>query len=159
MNFYVSLEGNTIIGGSPASAQSQAQASAGTVVPPPSGAADQAAAGQQQGWPWWSWVLIYAVIIVGFYLLFMRPQSQKQKKEKAMQASLKVGDTVVTNAGFFGTIVDVGGDSFIIEFGTNKGVRVPVLKSSVVGAREPNLSVNAEPVEEKVEKPGFFGRR
>ncbi|MDL2249000.1 preprotein translocase subunit YajC, partial [Tyzzerella sp. OttesenSCG-928-J15] len=50
---------------------------------------------------------------------------------------LKVGDTVCTTGGLFGKIVEIGDEVFVVEFGTNRGLRVPVLKSDVVIAKDP----------------------
>ena len=55
-------------------------------------------------------------------------------------------------------VVDVTAECYIVEFGMNRGVRVPVLKSEIAYVKEPNLSNKVEePVEE--EKTGLFGRK
>lgn len=41
-----------------------------------------------------------AILILVFYFLVFRPQQQQRKKHAAMVASLKRGDTIVTNGGF-----------------------------------------------------------
>jgi preprotein translocase subunit YajC len=46
----------------------------------------------------------------------------------------------VTTNGLFGKIADVGEDCFVVEFGTNRGVRIPVLKTDVVAVREPKMT-------------------
>ena len=96
------------------------------------------------------WVFgIWAVVLVGMYFLMMRPQRKREKKMKEMQAAIKTGDNIVTSGGFFGRVADVGQDCFIIEFGTNRGIRVPVLKSDVVGIRDPKTT---PPPKEAIEK-------
>jgi len=87
-----------------------------------------------------SMILIYAAVIGGMYFLMIRPQRKREKTMKEMQAALQVGDDVVTSGGFFGNIVSVGEDSFVIEFGTGKGVRIPVLKQHVVGKQKPYMT-------------------
>ena len=57
-----------------------------------------------------------------------------------MQASIKVGDSILTSAGLYGKIVGVGEDCFIVEFGTNKGIHIPVRKSDVLGVKDPVLT-------------------
>ena len=83
------------------------------------------------------------------------------KREKALaeqRNAIQVGDMVVTNSGFFGKVVDITFDCFVIEFGMNKGVSVPVIKSEVFGKREPNMSNEAPPQEEEPKKKGLFKR-
>jgi preprotein translocase subunit YajC len=86
-------------------------------------------------------VLIYAVIIGAAYFLMIRPQRKRDKEFKSMQSGLKTGDSVLTAGGLFGTIVSIGEDCFILEFGTNKSVRVPVRKTEVVGVASPKTSL------------------
>jgi preprotein translocase subunit YajC len=59
---------------------------------------------------------------------------------KEMQATIGKDDNVITNSGLFGRVVDVGEDCFIVEFGTNRGIRIPVLKSEVAGIRDPKMT-------------------
>ena len=49
-----------------------------------------------------------------------------------MMSSLDVGDSVLTTAGFYGTIISVNDDTLIVEFGNNKNCRIPMQKSAVV---------------------------
>jgi preprotein translocase subunit YajC len=84
-------------------------------------------------------VLIWVAVIGIFYFFSIRPQSKREKKLKELQASIKTGDNVLTTSGFYGTVMDVGEDCFVIEFGVNRGVRIPVRKSDVVGIHAPNI--------------------
>ncbi len=106
-----------------------------------------------------SWILIYIVVIfAAMYFMSIRPQRKRQKELEQMRNQIKPGDSVLCNTGMYGRVVDVTAECYIIEFGMNKGVRVPVVKSEVAYVREPNLSNKApEPVEE--EKTGLFGRK
>jgi len=89
---------------------------------------------------WW-WILIYAAIFAGMYFLMIRPRRKQEKKMKELQQGLKAGDNVVTNAGLFGRITDVGTDCFVVEMGVaGRTVKVPVLKSEVLGVRDPVLT-------------------
>ena len=87
-------------------------------------------------------ILVWVAVIGVFYFFSIRPQSKRDKKLKEMQASIKSGDQVLTASGFFGKIADVYEDCFIIEFGTNRGVRIPVRKSDVLGIQTPKISQN-----------------
>ena len=93
------------------------------------------------GMSMWMVLIIWGVVIVGFWLLMMRPQKKREKKMKEMQASIKAGDNVVTNGGMFGRVADVGTDCFVVEMGiSGRTVKVPILKSDVLGVREPVLT-------------------
>jgi len=86
-------------------------------------------------------IVIYAaVMIIALYFLMFRGPRKREKKMREMQSSIRTGDNVVVTGGMFGRIADVGDDCFIVEFGTNRGIRIPVLKSDVLGVREPKLT-------------------
>lgn len=76
-------------------------------------------------------VLIYALIIGGFWFLFIRPQKKEQKRVQAMIAEMEVGDTVLTSSGFYGVIIDISDDDLIVEFGNNKNCRIPMQKAAI----------------------------
>lgn len=76
--------------------------------------------------------LVYLFVIIGvMYLLMIRPQRKEQKRMAAMLADLSVGDSVLTNSGFYGIIIDITDDTVIIEFGNNKNCRIPMQKSAI----------------------------
>jgi len=88
-----------------------------------------------------SMLAIYAVIIGLMWFFLIRPQKKQQKQVEEMQNSIKVGDSILLNSGMYGKVLDIIGDTLIVEFGLNKSVRIPVLKSTVARAAEPNLTV------------------
>jgi len=107
------------------------------------GTPDQPAQQQSQeagGFGMLPMLLIWGGVILVMYLLMFRPQRKREKAMKEMQSNITTGDNIVTNAGLFGRIADVGEDCFIVEFGTNRGIRIPVLKSEVVGIRAPKMT-------------------
>ena len=57
-----------------------------------------------------------------------------------MQASIKIGDDVMTSSGFYGKVVEMNDQVITVEFGTNRGVRIPVKKSEIIGNKAPNVS-------------------
>jgi len=103
-------------------------------------AAAPPAAPLEGGNPVWIMVVYAALFIVAIYFMMFRGPRRREKKAKEMQASIRTGDNVLVTGGMFGRIVDIGEDSFVVEFGTNRGVRIPVLKSDVLGVREPKLT-------------------
>ena len=76
-------------------------------------------------------ILIYAVILGGFWFILMRPQKKEQKRVAAMLAEMEVGDTVLTTSGFYGVIIDLTDDDVIVEFGSNKNCRIPMQKAAI----------------------------
>ncbi len=104
-------------------------------------------------------IIFYIVaLILIMYFLSVRPTRKREKALAEQRNAIQVGDMVVTNSGFFGKVVDITFDCFVIEFGMNKGVSVPVIKSEVFGKREPNMSNEAPPQEEEPKKKGLFKR-
>ncbi|MDR0272278.1 MAG: preprotein translocase subunit YajC [Clostridiales bacterium] len=87
---------------------------------------------------------IWGAVFVGMWFLMIRPQRKREKQMKELQAAITTGDNIVTSGGLFGSVVGVGEDCFIIEFGTNRGVRVPVLKADVVAVRSPKMTPQPE---------------
>lgn len=83
---------------------------------------------------------IYAVFIVILYLVMIRPQRKRQKQTEAMQNAVKIGDWVLLNSGMYGKVINIVNDCLIVEFGTNKSVMIPVLRSQVAGVEEPDLT-------------------
>jgi preprotein translocase YajC subunit len=74
-------------------------------------------------------------IAVLFYLAFLRPVQQEQKKQRQALASLRVGDEVLTQAGFIATIKEVripeqkGPTELILDIG---GIQVRAVASAIV---------------------------
>ena len=61
-------------------------------------------------------MIIYIVVIcLAMYFLMIRPQKKKQKEEQKMRESITVGDEIVTIGGFYGRIVSIKEDSYVIE--------------------------------------------
>ena len=66
----------------------------------------------------------------------------KEKKQKdALLASVAVGDSVLTTAGFYGVIVDMNDDTVIVEFGNNKNCRIPMQKAAIVQVEKPEDAI------------------
>ncbi|MCG2611771.1 preprotein translocase subunit YajC [Flavobacterium sp. SM15] len=55
------------------------------------------------------------LMFVVVYFLMIRPQQQRQKKEKEFEAALKVGDKIITKSGIHGKIAELYEDSVIVE--------------------------------------------
>ncbi|HEX5489446.1 MAG TPA: preprotein translocase subunit YajC [Rhodanobacteraceae bacterium] len=68
-------------------------------------------------------ILVYVVVIIGFYFLFIRPQSKRQKEHRKMISELARGDEVVA-AGILGRVENVGEHFLTLEIADNVQVRV-----------------------------------
>lgn len=82
-------------------------------------------------------LLVYGIFIAVFYYFVLRPQRKRQKEAQELVASLQVGDDILTSSGYYGKITDLGTDICVVEFGTNKGVRIPVRKSEIIKKESP----------------------
>ena len=53
-------------------------------------------------------IIMIVVLFAFMYFMIIRPQSKSNKELKLLQDSLKEGDRIVTFAGIYGDIVEVG---------------------------------------------------
>lgn len=74
------------------------------------------------------YVLLGGMFIV-FYFFIMRPQQQKQAKQKEFLNSLKKGDNAVTIGGLHGKIAAIEGDIVYLE--VDKTLKLKFDKSSI----------------------------
>ncbi len=83
-------------------------------------------------------IIVYALIFVGFWFIFIRPQKKEQKRVQAMLSEMEVGDTALTTSGFYGVIIDITDDDVIVEFGSNKNCRIPMQKAAIAQIEKAN---------------------
>ncbi len=69
------------------------------------------------------------LIILVFYLFFIRPQTKKNKELKKFRENLKKGDKIITIGGIHGKIVEVSEKTVIIE--TEGQTRLKMEKSAI----------------------------
>lgn len=86
-------------------------------------------------------VVVYGAFFAFMWFVLIRPQRKKQKEVARIQNEIAVGDSVLTSGGLYGKVVDTVNDVLIVEFGMNKGVRVPVQRSAVATVAEPDLTI------------------
>ena len=86
-----------------------------------------------------SWVLIVYVVLIGamMYFMIIKPQKKQKKQQQELMASMAIGDSVLTTAGFYGVIIDMTDDTVIVEFGNNKNCRIPMQKQAIVQIEKP----------------------
>lgn len=71
------------------------------------------------------------LMIVGFYFLLIRPQRNRQRAQRALLASLEVGDEVMTTGGIFGTIIEIDEDEGVVVVEIAPGTRVRMLRQGI----------------------------
>ncbi len=74
-------------------------------------------------------ILMFAMLIVVFYLFFIRPQTKKNKEMRKYRESLQKGDKVITIGGIHGKINEVREKTFILEL-IDK-TRIEIEKSAI----------------------------
>ena len=68
------------------------------------------------------------LIMVGvFYFMLIRPENKRKKEAEQLRSNIKNGDKITTIGGIMGTVVDVKGDSFVIETSADQ-VRIEFAK-------------------------------
>ena len=75
---------------------------------------------QAQGGGLNAFVLPLAMVAI-IYFFMIRPQMNRQKKEKKFQAELKKGTRVITTSGIHGKIVDINSNDNTITIETGAG--------------------------------------
>lgn len=66
----------------------------------------------------------FILIFVIFYFLLILPQQRRQKKTRAMLEALKKGDKVVTSAGIWGTVTNLGKETVTVQVADNTKLKV-----------------------------------
>ena len=90
------------------------------------------------------WImLMYAGVFAVVYFFFIRPQSQKVKKEKLFVDGLTKGDKVITTQGIHGFIDKVEDTSFMLEI--DKNVKIRIEKSGISADLTAALNKDSEP--------------
>lgn len=59
--------------------------------------------------------LPYVLMIAVFYFLMIRPQQKRAKTEREFEASLKIGDRIVTKSGIHAKISELAETTIVVE--------------------------------------------
>ena len=62
-----------------------------------------------------TFILPFVVIFAIFYFMVILPQRKRQKEMQELIANIKIGETVVTNGGIIGKVVQLNDKSLIIR--------------------------------------------
>lgn len=76
------------------------------------------------------------LIILVFYLFFIRPQMKKQKDLKKFRASLKKGDKIITIGGIHGKIVEEQERTYTIEVEGQNRLKIEKTAVAMEGVSE-----------------------
>lgn len=95
-------------------------------------------------------ILLMTALLVIIYLMMIRPQRKKEKADKEMRASLKVGDEIITIGGVIGKIEKINEKSVVISTTSGKN-KIEFLKTAVasVGRDSAAEQPAAKPEKEK----------
>lgn len=73
----------------------------------------------------------FALILAIFYFIILMPMKRRQRRVEQFQASLKVGDRIVTTSGIYGVITKVEERSVQLQIAEK--VRIDVARSAIGG--------------------------
>ena len=73
----------------------------------------------------------FAVMLLIFYVILVLPARRKQKKVAEFQASLKVGDKVITSGGIYGMVSRLGEGTIQIQIADK--VKIEISRAAISG--------------------------
>lgn len=82
--------------------------------------------------------LVFALSIGVMFLVMSMMQKKKNKKEKELRDSIKIGDDVVTIGGIVGKVVSIRDESFVIE---SQSEKIRVAKWSIASVNKGSLNI------------------
>lgn len=78
-----------------------------------------------------TFIVPFAVIMVIFYFLMIRPQKKEEKQRQEMLKNLKKNDKVVTIGGIFGLVANVREEDVTLKIDESGDVRVRFTRSAI----------------------------
>lgn len=76
-----------------------------------------------------STIVPFALIILVFYFLILRPQQKRQKERQKLLESVRKGDRIITSGGLHGLVEGIEDKSLLVKIDDN--VKVKIEKSAV----------------------------
>ncbi|MCU1455765.1 MAG: yajC [Acidimicrobiales bacterium] len=73
--------------------------------------------------------LLFLPLLVILYVVMVRPQQKRIRAQRALVATVDVGDEVITTAGLFGTITDLDDEVATLEIA--EGVEVRIARAAI----------------------------
>lgn len=78
----------------------------------------------------WGMIIMFAVVILVFWLFMIRPQKKQEQRDAEMRNSLEIGDEVTTIGGIIGKVVSIKGETFVLETTRDK-TKIRFLKGAI----------------------------
>lgn len=69
-------------------------------------------------------VLPFALILVAFYFLILRPQRARARQAGQLQARLEPGVEIMTTSGIYGRVTEIREDSLLLEVSPGTTIRI-----------------------------------
>ena len=85
--------------------------------------------GQGQGGGLFGTLIMFALIILIFYFMILRPQQKRQKERDKMLSSVEKGDKIISVGGVHGTVVGLEEKTLLVQIADN--VKVKLEKSAI----------------------------
>lgn len=95
----------------------------------------------------WSLLLLFAAMVVLFWLMVIRPGQQRQKAAAELQASIGIGEQVMLSSGLFGTVADLTDEHAMLEVAPGVTIRVARGAIAVVNRDEHAADTHEEPAD------------
>ncbi len=98
-------------------------------------------------------IVFLLAIPVAMYFLMIRPQKKRLREQAALQASMGIGDEVVTNSGIYGFITGEEDDKFWLEIDENVQIRIAkvAIQGKVGGDTSAPAVESASPSKEPID--------
>lgn len=93
-------------------------------------------------------LLPFAVILVAFYFLILRPQRSRARAAEQLQSRLVPGAEIMTTSGLFGTVSGFEDDKVLLEI--SPGVTIKIVKAAVgrIVSEDGAVATSADEVKE-----------
>ena len=86
-------------------------------------------------------IIFLVAIFLMFYFLLIRPQKKERERHRKFLEGLKKGDRVVTSAGIWGTVVDIGDKTITLKVDANTKI---VFTKEAIAAYQPDYKKKEE---------------
>lgn len=106
-----------------------------------------------------TFLIVLVLIALAGYFLFLRPQQQKARRQRALQSEIEVGDEVLTVGGIVGTVLAIDTQRVTILTGVDADgspvpgqppTRMVLVRNAIARKIEPVV----EPTQDESEEPG-----
>ncbi|MGO9455488.1 MAG: preprotein translocase subunit YajC [Acidimicrobiales bacterium] len=112
-----------------------------------------------------TFLIVLVLLGLAGYFLFLRPQQQKARKQKALQSDIGVGDEVLTVGGIVGTVLSIDSERVTILTGMDRDgssggeppTRMVLVRNAIARKIEPAASPAEDATEPSGGHPGYGG--